>query len=365
MTVKDIANILETVAPLGLQENYDNSGLNLGSFDQKVSGILCTLDVTHEVLDEALQKKANLIICHHPLLFNPLKAITTETATGSLIIKAIQNQIAIYAQHTNLDNVPHGVNARICEKIGLKKNSILLPQPDALYKLVCFVPSSHFEKVRSALFEAGAGHIGNYDSCSFSLNGHGTFRALDQANPFVGKKGILHTEPEMRLELILPGILRSKLIHALHSSHPYEEVAFDLYPLANENQYIGAGIIGYLDKEISLEDFIRLLKSQFNTGCIRYTGQTNKKIKKIAVCGGSGAFLIGQAAKQQADAYVTSDLKYHQFFEGSENMSLIDIGHYESEQFTKEIFYESVIKKLPKFAVHLSEVKTNPINYYN
>ncbi|QQS51859.1 MAG: Nif3-like dinuclear metal center hexameric protein [Bacteroidota bacterium] len=365
MTVRDIANILEEIAPLGLQENYDNCGLNLGSFDQEVTGILCTLDVTHEVLDEALQKKANLIICHHPLLFSPLISITSENTTGSLIMKAIRHQISVYAQHTNLDNVPNGVNARISEKIGLTKTRILLPQPDDLYKLVCYVPLTHFETVQTALFEAGAGQIGNYDSCSFSLNGQGTFRALDQAKPFVGKKGILHTEPEMRLEVILPRILKPKIIKAMLSSHPYEEVAYDLIPLANENPAVGAGMIGYLEKEISLGEFIRLLKHSFNTGCIRYTGHTNKNINKVAVCGGSGAFLIGQAVKQQVDAYVTADLKYHQFFEGSERMSLIDIGHYESEQYTKEIFYESVIKKLPKFAVHLSEVKTNPINYYN
>jgi dinuclear metal center YbgI/SA1388 family protein len=364
MKVKDIIQLLEEIAPRGFQETYDNSGLNLGNPENEVSGILCTLDVTEEVIDEALQKQANLILAHHPVLFEGLKSITGKNYIERIAIKAIRNNIAIYAGHTNFDNVPTGVNAKICEKLNLKGTKILAPLKEQLFKLVTFVPEEKATEVREAIFEAGGGYIGNYDKCSFNTQGQGTFRGLDHSDPYVGEKGVIHYESETKVEVILPRFRKNQVIQALLKSHPYEEVAYDIYPLANENPHAGAGMIGNLEKAMPLKDLLADLKKVFNATGIRYTGTADKMIKKVAVCGGSGSFLIKHALATGADVFITGDVKYHQFFDGGNRLSIVDIGHYESEQFTKDIFYESVMKKIPKFAVHLSEVKTSPINYF-
>lgn len=365
MKIKEVISILENLSPIALQEGYDNSGLTVGSKEQEVSGILCTLDVTMEVLEEAIQKDANLIISHHPVIFQGLKSLTGKNNVERIVIKAIQNNIALYAGHTNFDNIPNGVNEVICKKIGLTELKILSPVKDKLVKLVTFVPLDAADKVRNAIFEAGAGAIGNYDSCSYNILGEGTFQGNETTKPFVGEQGKLQKEPEIRIETILPDYLQNKVVSALIKAHPYEEVAYDLYPLNNRLNSIGAGMIGELTESISANDLFQQLKEEFKAEGIRFAGDNTKNIKRIAVCGGSGSFLINDAIRNKADAFITGDVKYHQFFDNHNNLLIIDIGHYESEQYTKELFYEVLTKNLPKFAVHLSEVKTNPIKYFS
>jgi dinuclear metal center YbgI/SA1388 family protein len=365
MIIKEVISILEGLSPIALQEGYDNSGLSVGNKEQEVSGILCTLDVTMEVLEEAIQKKANLIVSHHPVIFQGLKSLTGKNNVEKIVIKAIQNNIALYAGHTNFDNAFNGVNKVICNKIGLSKLKILSPLKDKLVKLVTFVPVDNAEKVRQAIFDAGAGVIGNYDSCSYNTKGEGTFRGNENTNPFVGEQSKLHKETEVRIETILPSYLQNKVITALILAHPYEEVAYDLYPLNNSYNSVGAGMIGELPDSISANKLLQLLQTEFKAKGIRFAGDDSKKIKRIAVCGGSGSFLINDAIRNKADVFITGDIKYHQFFDNHNELLIIDIGHFESEQFTKELFYEVLTKNLPKFAVHLSEIKTNPIKYFS
>ncbi len=360
MLVKEVAQWIEQVAPPGLQESYDNTGLLVGNPEAKVKGVLICIDVTENVIAEAVSKQCNLIISHH---FNSLKRITLENALQRTILMAIKNEIAVYAAHTNIDNAPNGVSFRMGAMLGLKNMKVLQPLSDSLCKLVTFVPKLHIYKVREALFEAGAGKIGNYDSCSFSSDGFGTFRGLDNAHPFVGNLNELHTEPEVRLEMIFPLILKSKIINALLSAHPYEEVAYDIIPLHNEWNQAGAGIIGELENEENEEELLKKIKSVFNCNLIRHTKLTGRKVRKIALCGGSGISLLKYAIIANAEIYITADVKYHDFIEAENRIVLADIGHFESEQFTKQIFYEIITKKMPTFAVRISETNTNPVNY--
>jgi dinuclear metal center YbgI/SA1388 family protein len=363
MLVQEIIDLIEDFAPPALQENYDNSGLQVGDPDEKVKGVLLCLDVTHEVIKEAQKKKCNLIIAHHPLIFSPLKRITGKTYVEQILLTAIRKNIAIYACHTNADNVMAGVNKKVAEKLGLTNTKILQPKKGILKKLVTFCPTDHAEKVRHALFKAGCGRIGNYDSCSYNLQGEGTFRGNEHSNPFAGEKNKLHTEQEVRIETVFESYKESKVVKALHKAHPYEVVAYDIYALDNRHPEIGSGLIGNLPKAMKEEDFLQQVKSVFNVGCIRYTALTGDKVHKVALCGGSGSFLLPDAIRSGAQIFITGDFKYHQFFDAENKLVIADIGHYESEQFTPEIFYEVIRKKLPKFAVHLSKTNTNPINY--
>jgi dinuclear metal center YbgI/SA1388 family protein len=363
MLIQDVATILEQFAPLQLQVSYDNAGLCIGNPKNEVSGILLAIDITEEVLDEAILKKCNLIISHHPLIFSGLKKITGKNYIERCIVKAIQNNISIYSAHTNADSVFEGVNHKICEKIGLVNCEILDPLNNGLIKLVTFVPLSHAQKVRDAIFEAGAGHIGNYDCCSFNTLGDGTFKATGSAKPFVGQLNQIHTEPETRIETILPRYLEPQVIQALKNAHPYEEVAFDIYPVENKYITTGMGMIGDLPLEIDELLFLKQLKNIFQANGIKHTNLLNKKIKKVAVCGGSGSSLLQHAIRNNADIFITGDFKYHQFFDADRKIIIADIGHYESEQFTKELFYDLLIKYFPNFALHFSSINTNPINY--
>lgn len=362
--VYEIAQYLESIAPLSFQESYDNSGLQIGSPDMPAVSALVTIDVTEAVVDEAIRSGCNLIISHHPVIFSGIKRLNGKNYTERVIQKAVKNDIALYAAHTNFDSVLPGVNAKICEKIGLSDCRILQPAGGQLKKLATFVPKDHAERVRAALFDAGAGHIGNYDSCSFNSEGLGSFRGGDNTQPFVGIKGNLHFEKEIRIETIFPGYLQSKIINALKASHPYEEVAYDIYPLDNKFVQAGMGMIGTLESPEVEEDFLKNLKKIFKAKVIRHTKLKGKHIQKVAVCGGSGSFLLQGAIAAHADVFVTGDFKYHQFFDAEDKIVIADIGHYESEQFTKELFSELLIKKFPTFAVRLSEINTNPVFYF-
>jgi dinuclear metal center YbgI/SA1388 family protein len=363
MIIQDICTILEDFAPLALQESYDNAGLLVGKRTDNINGILLCIDITEAVVDEAIQHKCNLIISHHPLIFKGLKRITGDDYVQRCVIKAIQNNISIYSAHTNLDSVANGVNGRIAQKIGLTDCRILAPMTEQLLKLITFVPFAEIDKVREALFSASAGNIGNYDSCSYNNEGFGTFRAGEGCNPFVGNIGELHREPEVRIEVVVPAYLKYKVQQALIAAHPYEEPAFDWIPLANEWPQTGMGMVGQLPEPEEEIEFLKRIKAVFGVGAIRHTPLQGKSIKTVAVCGGSGASLLNSAIRAKADIFVSADFKYHDFFGAENRIVVADIGHYESEQFTKEIFFEQIQKKLPTFAVRFAECNTNPVNY--
>lgn len=363
MRLSEIVSIFESAAPLAYQESYDNSGLATGEPEMEIHKAVLCIDITMAVLDEAIQCGANLIVSHHPVIFQPLKQLTGKSSTEQILIKAVRNNIAIYSAHTNLDNIYTGVNHKFCEKLGLEKFRVLIPVQQGLKKLVTFVPESHAEAVRSALFDAGAGNIGNYDSCSFNSPGQGSFRAGEGSNPFTGEIGKLHFEDEIRIETIFPSPVKSRVIRALLSAHPYEEVAYDIYNVEISNEQAGSGMIGELSATMNEIDFLRKVKNVFQCKVLRHSKLLNKPVKKIAVCGGSGAFLIPAVLSAGADVFITGEIKYHQFFEAEERIVVADIGHFESEQFTIEIFYDILKKNLPNFAVHFSSINTSPIYY--
>ncbi|QEC51264.1 dinuclear metal center YbgI/SA1388 family protein [Anseongella ginsenosidimutans] len=363
MLLQELTGFLESLAPLSLQEDYDNAGLITGHPGQEVSKAIISLDCTEAVIEEAVSEGAEMVIAHHPVVFRGLKKLTESTYVERTVLSAIRNNIAIYAIHTNLDHVPGGVNAKICEKLGLRETRILSPKTGMLKKLVTFCPHAQAEALRAGLFEAGAGHIGNYDQCSYNLEGYGTFRAGPGTQPFAGGQGRQHREPETRIETIYPVFLENKLLAALFRLHPYEEPAYDIYPLANTWGQAGAGMIGTLPEEVPLRHFLEEVKGKMRTGCIRYTRPVKETVQRIAVCGGAGGFLLRDAVRVEADVFITADYKYHEFFDADGKIVIADIGHYESEQFTGELLRENISKQFPNFAALLTKVNTNPVNY--
>lgn len=360
--LSSIIRFLEQWAPLSVQESYDNSGLLLGSMDARVEQVLLSLDVTEAVVEEALSKNCQLIIAHHPLIFVGLKSLTGQTDAERAVIKALKNDLAVYAIHTNLDNVHSGVNAQIGQKLGISDYQILKPKSELLYKVVVFAPHSHAEAVRDALFAAGAGHIGAYSECSYNLKGQGSFLPAAGTQPHVGQIGKRHYEEESRIETICEKWQLPAVLSAMVAAHPYEEVAYDVYPLHNVHPQVGSGMIGTLPQKISPQQWIEQVKHTFG-GVVRYTHLPKGDVHKVAWCGGSGSFLLPQAIAQGADAFLSSDFKYHQFFDAENQIIITDIGHYENEQFTKDLLYEKLSENFSSFAVLLAETKTNPINY--
>ena len=363
MILNKIISVIEEYAPLSLQESYDNAGLVVGSPKMEVSKALICFDVTEPVIDQAIEIGANLIISHHPIIFGGIKKLNGKNYVERIVIKAIKNDIALYAAHTNLDNIINGTNKILADKLGLKNTRVLSPQNEVLNKLVVYVPKDHKEKVQKALFEAGAGHIGNYDNCSFESNGIGSFRALDGSDPFVGNIGKVHSEEEVRLEIIFPLYLKSEVISALINAHPYQEVAYDIYKIENKVNTIGAGIIGELEVPQEEMTLLKQVKTITNAQGIKFTELLNKKVRRIAICGGSGAFLINTAKRAGADVYITGDVKYHEFFDADNSMLIADIGHFESEQFTNSLLFSIIKEKIPTFAIQISDINTNPVNY--
>jgi len=364
MIVREVAQILESLAPLATAEDFDNVGLLVGDPQTEVTGILITLDTLESVVDEAIAKNCNLIVSFHPIIFKGLKRIGTQTYVERVVTKAIQNKIAIYALHTALDNAGEGVNAAICEQLGLQDTSILIPRPSGIKKLSTYVPASALDALLDALFSAGAGEIGKYSHCSFLLEGKGSFMSDADAQPAVGAPGTIHTENETQVQVVFPAHREGQVVAALFQQHPYEEIAYEIFAMENTNKHVGMGRIGTLAKPVPEKSFLKLVKERFNTPCIRHSALLKKPIQKVAVLGGSGAFAIGAARAQHADVYITADLKYHNFYEAEEDILLMDIGHFESEQFTKPLLYDFLRKKIPNFAILLSESNTNPIYYY-
>ncbi len=364
MKIQDITSFLETVAPPSLQESYDNAGLITGNVSRECTGAVIALDATEEVIMEAVAKKYNLVVAHHPIIFGGLKKITGKNYVERAVIAAIKNDIAIYAIHTNLDNVLHGVNSKIADKLGLMNRKILATKKDILKKLYTYVPLDHLDKVREALFAAGGGEIGNYSDCSFSVEGEGTFKGGKGTDPFVGKPGERHYEKERKLEVIFESWKEKQVLNALIKSHPYEEVAYEIIGLDNAYQQVGSGLTGELTTEMDENAFLALLKQAFGLTVIRHTPLRGKKVKKVALCGGAGSFLIGAAIAAGTDFYVTSDVKYHEFFDANGRLVIADIGHWESEQYTIELLDEVLRQKFPTFAVLKTGVQTNPVQYF-
>jgi dinuclear metal center YbgI/SA1388 family protein len=364
MIIQDVINHLEELAPLAYAEDFDNVGLLVGDKNTEVTGILVTLDTLETVIDEAIEKKCNLIVSFHPIIFKGLKKLTGKTYVERVVMKAIKNDIAIYSTHTALDNAFLGVNNMICNQLNLKNKHILIPQSETIKKLTTYVPKNEAEQLRTALFNSGAGSIGNYSNCSFNVEGYGTFKGNENTNPTKGKKGDLHTEQETKISITFPKHLESQVINTLFKSHSYEEVAYEITTLENKNQQIGMGMLGELEEPMDEIAFLNYLKDKMNTECIRHSALLNKKIKKVAVLGGSGSFAIEAAKAADADVFITADLKYHDFFSAENKLLLADIGHYESEQFTKNGLIAHLTKKITNFAIILSNTNTNPVKYF-
>ena len=363
MKIKEITQFLEGIAPLNYQESYDNSGLIVGNENWEVTSVLICLDSVEQVIDEAIENGCNLVIAHHPIVFSGLKKLNGNNHIERTIIKAIKNDIAIYAIHTNLDNIKGGVSSKIADILELENQKILAPKQDLLRKLEVFVPKENVEEVQNALFSAGAGSIGDYKNCSFQSEGEGTFLPTEDAIPKIGEIGKQERVEEVKIEVIFPKNIEKRLISEMKIAHPYEEVSHQIYILDNVYHQVGSGIVGELKKEIPALEFLEKLKITMKTDCIRHTSLVKKTIKKVAVCGGSGSFLLNNTKGVGADIFITADFKYHEFFNAENDIIIADVGHYESEQFTKELIYDLLINNFSKFAVRLSKINTNPINY--
>lgn len=362
MKIKEILHTIEQLAPIPLQESFDNSGVQIGDINQEAKGAIVCIDVTEAVIDEAIALGCNLVISHHPLAFRTFKTLTGKNYVERCMIKACKHDIVVYTAHTNLDNASEGINQYLADMLNLQHVRILEPQKNKLLKLVTFVPHTHAELVRNTLFNAGAGHIGNYDSCSYNITGEGTFRAGDLAKPYCGEVGELHTEPETRIEVVLPAYRLSEVKQALIAVHPYEEPAYDFYALENVWSKVGSGVVGTLPEEMEEEDFLYLLKDVFHLKNIQHSALRGKSVRDVAICSGAGAFLIPKAISYSADVFITGEAKYNDFYDVEDKLLLAVVGHYESEIFTKNIFFDIISKKYPTFAVYMSGFDVNPVN---
>lgn len=363
MKIREILQAIEQIAPIPLQESFDNTGVQVGDVNQEAKGAVLCIDVTEAVIEEAVSFGCNLIIAHHPLAFKSFKSLTGRTYIERCMIKACKHDIVVYAAHTNLDNAAKGINYYLAKKLNLQNIRILDPQKGKLLKLVTFLPHTYVDVVRSALFSAGAGNIGNYDNCSYNVRGEGTFRADDNATPFCGEIGILHSEPETRIEVILPCYKQQEVLRALISVHPYEEPAYDFYSLENEWLQAGSGVVGTLPEAQDEEDFLYLLKDTFLLNCVQHSTCRGKEIRDVAICSGSGAFLLPKAIGYGADVFITGEAKYNDYYDVEDKILLAVIGHYESEIYTKNVFFDLITKKYPTFAVYMSGADANPVNY--
>lgn len=363
MIVKEVIDYIDEFSPFCYAEEFDNVGLIIGDYNQKVNRILVTLDSTESVIDEAIKSKCNLVISFHPIIFNDIKSVTTNTYVERVIHKAIKNSISVIAMHTSLDNSIKGVNSAICKKLGIKNYKILIPKENTIQKLTTYIPSDNVDLLKSKIFKIGGGSLGKYDNCSFSYEGVGSFKGNKKSNPKIGNK-LRHTEvKEVCVNITFLKHLEQKVIKTLKENHPYEEVAYEICSLDNYNQNIGMGMIGELDSAMDENKFLSFLKKKMKSKSIKHSKKLGKKVHKIAVLGGSGSFAIENAINSGADAFVTSDLKYHDYFKAENKLLLVDIGHYESEQYTKKLIFNFLTKKIPNFAIVLSKTNTNPIMY--
>ena len=361
--ISDIISAIEAYAPLHLQEGYDNCGLQVGDGNAEATGVLLCVDVTEAVVDEAIALGANMVVSHHPLIFRGLKKLVGRSDIERIVIKAIKNDIAIDSAHTNMDNGRGGVSARMAQKLGMKNVRVLVPQVGRQVKVVVYVPTSYADAVADAMHACGAGNIGDYEHCSYRIAGEGRYRAKAGAHPFVGTPGEMHSEPETRIEVIADAAVKDRVVQAMLQAHPYEEPAYDVLQLQNESPYEGAGVVGDIEPT-SATDFFAKLKNVFGVDAVRFCGDATKTIRRVALCGGSGAEFIGAAVHSGADIYVTGDVKYHDFTGNASRILIADIGHYESEQFTKDIFYEIIREKMPNFATYYAKSENKQVKFF-
>ena len=364
MKIKEILHSLEQWAPKAFQEVYDNCGIQAGNGNQELQGVLITLDTTEAVVDEAIAKECNLIISHHPLLFKGVKNITGKNDLERTLIKAIKHDITLYAIHTNLDHVSTGVNHQICKKLNLQNTTTLEGKSGLLMKLVAYVPEAEKEHVLQALFKVGAGEIGNYSACAFRSEGLGSFLPNESANPHIGQVNKLEYVNESKIETVFPAHLKHHIVRALKEAHPYEEVAFDIFELQNTWNEVGAGRIGELPKPMTIDEFLKHICTSMGIDTLKFTHGFTGKISRVAVCGGAGSFLLKKALQSDAQAFISSDFKYHEFFDAENDILIADIGHYESEVYTKELIYDFLNEKFSNIAVLISEINTNPVRYF-
>lgn len=364
MKVKDIIAVLENVAPSRYQESYDNSGLIVGDPHMETTGAIISLDATVAVVEEAISKEVNMVISHHPIVFKGLKRFNGSNYVEKAVMLAIKHDIALYAIHTNLDNVAGGVNTKIANVLGLHNQTILNPKSNVLSKLVVFVPVGSTGVVLDAMYKAGAGNVGNYSQCSFRVEGKGTFKGNTSSDPQLGARGVYEEVEENRIEVIFPSHIESRLLKAMTAAHPYEEVAHYVTTIENKNQNVGSGVLGKLKVPVKTIDFLNLLKERFNLHVIKHTAILKEEIETVALCGGSGGFLLNSAIAQNADVFITADYKYHEYFDADGKIMIADIGHFESEQFTKDLIQDIISEKIPNFASYLSQVRTNPVFYH-
>ena len=362
LKIQSVTNALEQWAPPSLALSYDNCGLLVGDPYRLVDKALVSLDVTEAVVQEAIEKQANLIIAHHPVIFKGIRSISPTTDSQRAIILAIKHDISIYAIHTNLDRVNDGVNKALADRLYLTNRSIL-EEASNLFKLITFVPTKDLLAVRNALFAIGAGNIGEYEKASFFTSGVGSFQGRSSSNPSIGKAGEFTEVKEEKLEVLLTDTLLSSALKTLKEHHPYEEVAYDIITLHNKNQNHGSGMIGELSESLSSDDFIQYLQERLGLQLVRHSASIENKIKSVAICGGAGFDLLKNARQKGADAFVTADLKYHDFFEADDSLLLCDIGHYESEHWAIQEIKGYLTRNFANFAVLSTTINTNPVHY--
>lgn len=362
MKIKNILDILEEMAPLAYAEDFDNVGLLTGNADDEATGVIVCHDALETVIDEAIAKKCNLVVCFHPILFTGLKKITGKNYVERAVIKAIKNDIAIYAVHTALDNHQQGVNKIFCNALGLINTEILIPKENHIRKLITYTIPENLEKLRTALFDAGAGNIGNYENCSFTSQGLGTYKGNEKSNPKVGEVGEFVEAKEIKIEVTFEKQFEVKVLKALFSNHVYEEVAYEIYNLNNTHQNIGLGMTGEFAEPMDEKEFLHFVAAKMQANGIRHSAFNGKQIKKVAVLGGSGSFAIKAAIAAGADAFLTADLKYHQFYEAEGKILLADIGHFESERYTQDYIADYLSSRL-NIPVLITTIDTNPVKY--
>ncbi len=363
MKIKEITAHLEHLAPLYLQEDYDNSGLQVGDIDKELTSVMLCLDVTKQVVDEAISLGANMIISHHPMIFKGIKSLRPGRELDDMIIKAIKNDICIYSAHTNLDSMLGGVSYALADKLGLVDVKPLQVSKGKLYKIVVYAPRTHTQSLSDAIFRTGAGEIGNYSKCSFTVSGEGSFFPKDGANPYIGKCGELEILAEDKIEVLAKDVELSAVVDAIRANHPYEEPAYDIIEVEQKYAKAALGVVGYLPNPMTVVGFLANVKELTGSG-VKYSDFNKEMIHKVALCGGSGSFLIGGASAVGADAYLTGDIKYHDFFGYEDKMLLADIGHYESEKYTIELIHNFLVEKFGEnIDINTTKIKTNPINY--
>jgi len=359
MKIKEVISFLENKFPLSWQEDFDNSGIQCGDKERDITGVVVCFDMSEVVIEEAISKGANMVVSHHPIIYRDvIKRIEPTNRVGKILCKALENKILLYSMHTNIDSGKAGGNSLFAQKLELQKLSVLSPKENEFCKLVVFVPSENSVFLRDALFKAGCGNIGNYSHCSFSCEGIGSFKPLADANPHIGQHNRIERVEEERIEMIFSKIKKRQIVEALYQHHPYEEPAFDIFALENTNKDIGLGRVGFLPQPMVAADFIHYVKQKLNVELVRFSGNSKAEISKVAVCGGGGASHIKDALTAGADAYITGDLKYHDFFIPENKMLLVDIGHFEGEHFIREIITSLLKEKFKNFSTYFTEVES-------